>query len=132
MVKQVDEVNRYICHLYDAGYRGTSDQNKGMSTLDEEHLTGLLINATPQFLLPSLDELDPKNEAMYLLAKYMCDQDIDTASQLLQHLVDGAVALYAPKIQHLMEQKAEDDPKEQIRREEWQREQEHEARRTRG
>lgn len=117
-----DEIKKYINNLYDSGARGTSDDPNGCTTLDEEYLTALFIQSTPKWLLENTSELDVKNELWDMLSDYMKCQTLETGSQILNYLVENAVALYQPKVKRLFEDRIEMDPtygqQTQLRREE--------------
>jgi hypothetical protein len=109
-MKLSDDITRYANMLYDEGKRGTSDERNGCSSYDEEHLSALFILSTPRWLHPSIEQFDPKGELLDKLARYMKLQSLDNMSDVLDYLVEAAVALHKDKIQKLFDYRKDQDP----------------------
>lgn len=102
-MKLTDEIRSFVNNLYDAGCRGNSCAYKGMRVCDEEHLTGLLIEATPFIDLPSVHELDKHNSLYGMIARYAKNESPELAWDIAEHLRDLFAHYYQDQIQHLME-----------------------------
>jgi hypothetical protein len=103
-----DEIKAYVNHLADSGATGNSNAYKGISVADEEHLTALLIQATPFMDLPSIHDLD-KHQGIYLMiAKFVSTPDGDNAIELADYLKNLFVDYFQGTINRLLEEKRDD------------------------
>jgi len=106
---KTDEIKACINNLYDQGARGNSNRYNGMSVLDEEHLTALLIQATPFVDLPSVHDLDPHQGIFLMIAKYIDSANPDAAIELADYLKNLFVDYFQDTIERMMEERADDD-----------------------
>lgn len=103
---RTDEIKEYITRLQNAGTVGCSNSYKGISSSDEQHLTALLMSATPSYDLPTLNELDIHNGLPLMVARYVDSGHAETAIELATYLKNLYVDYFKETIKRLMEEHA--------------------------
>jgi len=103
-MKISDEIRAFVNNLYDMGYRGNSNSYKGMPVADEDHLAGLLMQATPYNLLPNIEELDSHASVPGMLARYIKHESPEVAEDIANYLKNLYVKYYQETIQQLMDE----------------------------
>lgn len=102
-MKISDEMKSFVNNLYDLGYRGNSNAYKGMRVCDEEHLAGLIIQATPLIQLPGLDDLDQNSVIINMMSRYLRNSTPELAEDIAEQLKELLVKHFQQDIQQLMD-----------------------------
>lgn len=117
MKKISDEIRSCVNNLYDLGYRGNSNSYRGMRVCDEEHLAGLIIQATPLIQLPALDDLDQNSVIINMMSRYLKHSTPELAQDIAEHLKELLVKHFQNYIQQLMDDAHYDSAEGEFERE---------------
>lgn len=98
-----DEIKEYINRLIAKGKTGTSNAYNGISPIDENHLTSLLIQAIPSSRLPTLTELDIHNGLPVMISRYVAKKDAYQANELATYISNLYMDHFLPFIKELLD-----------------------------
>lgn len=99
-----NKVQLYINNLHGQGIRGLAGEPNGMSSYNEEDITGLLLAATIPYRLPELNQVFDKTELLDKLRAFMKTADQMDASDLINYMIEKTVDFYRPVIKELMDE----------------------------
>jgi len=89
-----------------------------MRPCDEDHLTGLIIQATPFMSLPSIDDIDQNRTIWGMLSRYLKHSTPELAEDIAEHLKELLVNHFQGQIQQLMDDAHSESPEAERERSE--------------
>lgn len=98
-----DEIRSFVNNLYSEGVRGNVNAYKGMSIEDERNLAALLLRASNQEDLPSIDDLDSHYSLHGMVSRHLSNPIDQRAQEIANHLGDLFINHFRPIIQQLMD-----------------------------
>lgn len=91
-----EEIKEYITRL-------NKISAKGITSLDQQRLTALLIQATPSYELPTINELDIHRGLPVMIASYIDNPNTDTAYMLANYIQYLYVDYFKTTVKKLIE-----------------------------
>lgn len=91
-----DEIKEYLTRLNRIGARG-------ISSLDQQRLTALLIQGAPSTELPTINELDIHHGIPVMIASYIENPNTDTAFMLADYIRNLYVDFFKQTVEILIE-----------------------------
>lgn len=81
------------------------DERKELTTSDEEFISASIIQASPRYLLPGIDEMDTAMCLPDMLAAYMKTHDRDKGQDILDYMAASCVKFYSNDIEGIMNER---------------------------
>jgi hypothetical protein len=102
---RTDEINECVNRIYEAATRNKTEYFRGISVSDEEHLTSLLIQATPSCELPTPSMLDLHSGLPTMICRYVDNSNVSLANDLANYIKSLYMDYFKETIKRLMDEK---------------------------